>query len=375
MRADKPGEKPQPDGPMNKETNIAKLIKNLTQAKPTEVKLGLDLHARDVVVCIQLDGSQPLRAQRMSHEQLQTLVAALLENKIKVHSLHEAGPCGYSLHRALTRLGANNHVITPRPLADGRAQKTDALDAAALLELLERRLRGNKRAFTPNRVPTEKEERARSQTRTREALKSDRHRWEARGRSLMLYHGYHTTGAWWKKNPWKELEKTLPDWLLAELQTSKTLIEQLDALETQHRQTLEAQAPKDLPKAIGALTWVMLAREICDWSRFKNRRQVSSYTGLCPGGYQTGGTKKDGHINRCGNPRVRHLLIELVWRLVRWQPDYPPVKKLVENTGQGAIRRKQAVAAARKLAVDLWRLATQQTTAEKLHLIMQTNAG
>ena len=63
-------------------------------------------------------------------------------------------------------------------------------------------------------------------------------------------------------------------------------------------------------------------------------------------------------------------MIELVWRLVRWQPDYPPVRALVAGVARGAARRKMAVAAARKLAVDLWRLATGQTTPEKLHLRM-----
>jgi transposase len=144
---------------------------------------------------------------------------------------------------------------------------------------------------------------------------------------------------------------------------------QVDALEQKHRRLLEECAPKTLPKAVGALTWMTLLREICDWARFKNRRQVSSYTGLCPGVYHSGnGPKRDGHINRHGNPRVRHLLIELIWRLVRWQPDYPPVRKLVEGVARGAARRKLAVAAARRLAVDLWRLATGQTTAAKLKL-------
>jgi len=115
---------------------------------------------------------------------------------------------------------------------------------------------------------------------------------------------------------------------------------------------------------------VMLAREICNWYRFKNRRQVSSYTGLCPGVHQSGGRKRDGSINRYGNPRVRALLIELVWRLARWQPDYPPVRALVAGMARGAARRKCAVAAARRLAVDLWRLATEQTTAEKLKLVV-----
>ena len=41
---------------------------------------------------------------------------------------------------------------------------------------------------------------------------------------------------------------------------------------------------------------------------------------------------------------------ELVWRLARWQPDYPPVKALVAGIARGAARRKCAVAAARRLA-------------------------
>lgn len=69
---------------------------------------------------------------------------------------------------------------------------------------------------------------------------------------------------------------------------------------------------------------------------------------------------------------MRHLLIELVWRLVHWQPGYPPVRKLVEGVARGAARRKLAVAAARRLAVDLWRLATKQTTPAQLHLVVPT---
>ena len=29
---------------------------------------------------------------------------------------------------------------------------------------------------------------------------------------------------------------------------------------------------------MGALSTVVISREICDWQRFNNRRQVSSYT-------------------------------------------------------------------------------------------------
>jgi len=328
------------------------------------------LHARDVVVCIQLDGARAQRPHKMTVAQLMTLVRGLVAAGRKVYSCYEAGPCGYGLHRELGVAQAINYVVVPDVLTDGRQQKTDALDATALADRLDRYVRGKTRAFTVVTVPTVAQEQARAEGRLRDELKHSRSEWEARGRSFLLCHGHHITGAWWTERRWAQLQPTLSAWLVQELELMRTVLVLLDQQEKARHQQLEAAAPKNLPKALGALTWVLLAREICDWARFKNRRTVASYTGLCPGVHQSGGRKRDGSINRHGNPRVRTLLIELVWRLVRWQPDYPPVKALVAGMARGAARRKLAVAAARKLAVDLWRLATGQTTPEKLHLLV-----
>ncbi len=185
------------------------------------------------------------------------------------------------------------------------------------------------------RVPTPEEEQARAQGRLGDQLKKSRHQWVARGKSLLLVHGHHITGKWWTKRCWEELKPTLAAWLVEKLETMRRILATIDTEEKALKETLEAAAPKNLPKAIGALTWVLLTREICNWGRFKNRREVSSYTGLCPGVHQTGGTHRDGSINRYGNPRVRALLIELVWRLARWQPDYPPVSALVRESRAG----------------------------------------
>jgi transposase len=353
---------------MSTTTNRNKLIERHLGIKSEVVKLGVDVHARDMVVCVQHDGALPERAQKLSGELLVALVAALVQAGRKVHVCQEAGPCGFGLHRRLVAAGATSLVIAPTALADGRGQKTDALDAAALTDRLDRYVRGNTKAFTVITVPSPEQEQARAQARLRGQLKASRHQWEARGRSLLLCHGHHVSGPWWQPRRWALLQETLSAFLLTELEIMRQIVLLLDQQEQARRAELEAAAPKVLPKAVGALTWVLLLREVCQWQRFHNRREVASYTGLCPGGYQSGLTKRDGHINRHGNPRVRHLLIELVWRLVRWQPNYPPVRRLVEGTARGAARRKLAVAAARRLAVDLWRLATAQTTPEKLQL-------
>ena len=48
---------------------------------------------------------------------------------------------------------------------------------------------------------------------------------------------------------------------------------------------------------------------------------------------------------------VRYVLIEMVWRLVRWQPDYRPLQKL-RRTPSKRGKRRPVVAAARRLDIN-----------------------
>ena len=78
-----------------------------------------------------------------------------------------------------------------------------------------------------------------------------------------------------------------------------------------------------------------------------------------------------GSVTKHGNPRLRAALVELAWRMVRFQPGYPPVAKRLHILGKGAKatgaqRKKMIVAVARQLAVDLWRLNTGRCTAAQL---------
>lgn len=125
-------------------------------------------------------------------------------------------------------------------------------------------------------------------------------------------------------------------------------------------------------KGFGALTRQLLRCEVLDWHRFKNRRQVASLTGMCPSVHASGGHCVQGSITKHGNPRIRRLLVELAWRVIRFQPNYPPVlrwKKQLGNKSAGGGRKKAAVAIGRRLAIDLWRIETGRTTTAQLHLI------
>jgi transposase len=335
------------------------------------IKLGLDVHAAKVAVCVQVDGSTPQPSQMVTTERLLGWIAKLRGRHpgAKLVSCYEAGPLGYVLHRQLEAAGIVNYVVAPRRLEHpGRKQKTDRLDARALLEGLDRYVRGNLRAITVVCVPTPKQEQDRAQVRLRKQLAESRRQYEARGRSTLLAQGIRVIGAWWRPKAWGQLKGNMPGWLIPIVETWQRLAAECDAQERAVRAELEKAAPEKLPRAMGALTWTVLSREVLDWKRFNNRRQVASYTGLCPGIHQSGGRSKTGSINRCGNPVIRHALVEMVWRLARYQPQYPPVRLLAEGTLSARQRRKHTVAAARKLAIDLWRLNTGRCTQADLKL-------
>ena len=104
-----------------------------------------------------------------------------------------------------------------------------------------------------------------------------------------------------------------------------------------------AKAKKvEAPFGLGEMTALMLLLEVIDWHRFNNRREVGSFTGCCSSEYTTGEHRREGSIDKQGNRRVRRLLIEAVWRLLLWQPDYPPLKRLREAKGQRTRKRAAA---------------------------------
>jgi transposase len=288
----------------------------------------------------------------------------------KVYSCYEAGPCGYWYHRELTKRGAVNYVVAPRPLQNQRSkhQKTDRLDARALLENLESYLRGNRDAMSIVAVPSPLQEQQRSVVRYREQLVRNRRRAEARGRALALTQGILAPAGWWRPAAWKRFETQLPEWMGSQLENWQEEALALNAKERKVRQELEQMVTEILPVGVGALSWITLQLEVRGWERFQNRRQVASYTGLCPGIHSSNGRGREGCINRCGNTIVRYTLIEMVWRLIRWQPDYPPIKKLRNALLSKRGKRRLIVAAARRLAIDLWRLATGRATAQELGL-------
>jgi transposase len=240
---------------------------------------------------------------------------------------------------------------------------------------LDRRVSGNPKALAVVRVPAPAEEQRRIQSRQREQLRREVHRVAAQGRSLLLSQGVRQKGRWWSTQLWSALRSELPAWLIDRLEVFRRLLEVLSQELQAAAAALEAAAPKLRPIGLGALTYETIEREIGDWNRFQNRRQVGSYTGLCGGLSASGGSVAMLSITKHGNPRLRAALIELAWRLLLWQPQSVLVRKWERVLGNvratRAARKKAIVAIARQMAVDLWRWRTGRARPEALGWRMQ----
>jgi transposase len=133
---------------------------------------------------------------------------------------------------------------------------------------------------------------------------------------------------------------------------------------------LKAKAPKERPRGMGELSCEQLESEVCDWSRFKTRRQVGAYAGLTGGVSGSGEQLADLSITKAGNKRLRTALIELAWRMIAYQPDYWLVKKwksiLLNPKAHGRRKKRVIVAFARQLFVDLWKWRTGKATPQSL---------
>jgi transposase len=252
-----------------------------------------------------------------------------------------------------------------------RRVKTDGLDAKALCLKLDRFVQGNRDALARIHVPTEKGEQLRALHRQREQLVKVRKQLEAQGRSLMVNHGLESVKSWWKLRTFAALQ--VPQWMRELLQNSQPILlalqQKIGALTLQ----LQIAADPKQPRGLGLMTSVIIDREIGDWRRFSNRRQIASYTGLCPGEYSSGNPRLQSCVTKHGNPRLRAALVELAWRLVRFQPNYKPIVKWRQILAKGALatgaaRKKAIVAVARQLAVDLWRVRTGRCKPEVLGL-------
>lgn len=341
-------------------------------------KLGLDVDLHWIVVAVQCGCGVIALPQKFTRARLLQWVRAQVAAGHQVHTVYEACGFGYTLHHALVAAGAHSLVTTPMRLAPERRRKNDRLDARELCVRLARHLDGHGHELKPIRIPSPEEQERRELGRQREFFVREVRRLENHGRALRIEFEHQTLpGGWAGPRKWKELAGECTPFVRTQLEP---IVAQIRAVRKQlaqlTRQIAAPVAAQKLPAGLGALTVARLDSEVCDWRRFQGRKAIGSYTGCCPSEHSSGGVQRFGHIDRHGNKHVRTLLVEAVWRLLRWQPQWHARVKYLPRLQHGAaLKKKIAVALARQLAIDLWRWRTGRATAAELGWVLKNAEG
>jgi transposase len=342
------------------------------QPKAKQIFLGIDAHLARNQVARKKDNGGIQAVQSLSFEELLLFAQKQLQLAEEVYAVYEAGPLGYVLYRRLRELGIKAYVSAPECLEQGK-RKHNKLDARKLASRLYSYVQGDSEMMRVVRVPSPQEEQLRAHSRQYDQLVETRKSLAAQGRALVLSQGYGMmSGAWWRPIAYRKWRPFLPEWLGAQLEVWQSNLRLLDGQIAQRKKELIQSNQEALPKGFGAQTMVQMDREIGDYHRFKTRRKVGCFGGFVPREHSTGPNQRLGSITKVGSPRIRRLIVEMVWRLPLFQPNYPPILQWRELLcGKNKVlKKKAAVAVGRRLLIDIWKMRTGRTTAQELDLIL-----
>jgi hypothetical protein len=93
---------------------------------------------------------------------------------------------------------------------------------------------------------------------------ADRNRYESRGKGLMCAQGIELSGKWWSTQAWNQLttHARCKDWIEQQLSSWRGELLAVDAEQAKVRERIEALAPQELPKGLGACSAVVLECEM-----------------------------------------------------------------------------------------------------------------
>ena len=310
----------------------------------------------------------------------------------------EVGRDGFWLARWLRRTGIEAYVIHPSsiPVPRGARVKTDRIDTGMLLRAFLAWLRGEPDACRMVAILTREEEDLRRPSRERAELVTERTRLTNRIRSLLTVHGLseinpNTPATSRKLAQLRTAEgQPLPPNARAELERLFERLalvkKQIKAIEADYaRHTAENKRVKgehDLAAqartlfqqlvtvtGVGAATAATLVAEVFMRS-FADRRALARFVGLTGTPDESGSRRRDRGLMKAGSARVRHIMIQLAWRMLYHQPNATLVQWYRDRVAKanGAGRKTFIVALARKLLIALWRFVQSGEVPEGIRL-------
>lgn len=368
--------------------------------------VGLDVHKETIVVATakwdrneaELVGTIPNNPQAVVK-----LLRKLGRPVEQLYFCYEAGPCGYALHRQLTKAGARCDVVAPNlvPQKAGDRIKTDRRDA----QKLARNLRNGE--LTPVWVPDESDEALRDLSRAREDAKDDLRIKRQQLLSFLLRYDLRPPESlkknWTKahrqwldslKFPQVMQQIVFAEYLQAIDQAAERLERLEDALLKQAETVPQAPLIKALQclRGVAGVTAATVVAELGDLTRFKAAKQAMDAIGLVPSEHSSGPNQRRGSITKSGNAHVRAVVVEAAWhyrhaphrgealrqrlqnqpeavRSIAWKAQHRLNNKYRRLVGRGKSKQVAVVAAARELVGFMWAIAQEVARQKQLHKV------
>ncbi len=259
----------------------------------------------------------------LSGDSVLRLTKTLTESGKTPSFCYEAGPCGYGLHRLLTKLGFECAVVAPSmiPRKTGDRIKTDRRDAIMLARLW------RAGELTAIWTPDEEQEAMRDLIRTRKQLKDAVKVGKQQLLSFLLRHGRkYQNGKYWtmRHSRWlAELRRFPYQHQQLAFQELQRAIDQCEVRVATLDQAIEDAIPGwhfapvvDALRALRGINTTIattVVAEIGDITRFDNPRQLMAWLGLVPSEHLSGSTTRRGRLTKTGNALARTMLVEAGW--------------------------------------------------------------
>ena len=328
--------------------------------------VGCDLHTRYQQIAMLDTETGELSERRLEHANGEARAFyASLQGEVRVG----VEATGYTrwFERLLAVLGHQLWIGDAAQIraAMVRKQKTDARDAAHLLQLL------IDDRFPRIWRPTMAERDLRQLVWHRQKLVWMRNAVGNQLHALAMGEGVCRKKQLWTKKGRAELQAlNLGAWASYRRQELLQMVDQLDgslekldrAVEEQSKQNEAAVLLRTHP-GVGPVTSLAFVLTLGPVERFARSKQVASYLGLNPREHSSGGKQRLGAISKQGNPMMRSLLVEAGHSAARLDTELrKDYQRLKLRRGSGVAK----VAIARKLAVRMYWMLRQQASYAQL---------
>ena len=328
-------------------------------------QIGIDVHKNESQIC-RLTGEGEILEQRIATRR--DRFGAVLGDLPRARILIEASTESEWVARCLEDLGHEVIVADPNfaPMYATRSRrvKTDRRDAQALMDAC--RLG----AYRSVHRTSEEQRQVRALLIVRDNLVRARVRQIQVMRALLRREGLRVRSGQTASFGLRMAAVELPEWLRTIVAPIRAAMDEGNRQLTIVDRAIEQVVRNDpvvqrlcTAPGIGPVTATAFVATLDCVERFSRAHQVEAYIGLVPCEFSSGERQQRGGVTKTGNTRLRWLLVEAAWSILRYQnPRTETLRLWAERISLRRGRRIAVVALARRLAgilYAMWRDGTQ----------------